>query len=339
MKTKMQNTNTTFEKKPSGLKAFLGAIAALGIFASLMLLSNPDLYSQITKYLKADVISNDIAAPKPTPTIISFTPTIGKTGDQLYIAVQDWEGFTENETAVFFGETPSTVSAFGESGENQTMIIVEVPTLSELGEYSLKITTPNGMLESDTKFTLTELEPTELNDFIDFSETPAQIDTPAIISTENYLDSEPRTKNQEPIANFSVKSEPNGIQLSWDKPEDQAIANYNIYYGSQSGNYIHSITSQNTATFIDNLENNKMYFFQVSAVDASGNESTTSNEVSTIFSQIQTPTITEPVFHASSPKPPSLSEEGPAETLLISFGITFFIVSLIARKKFFGRDL
>jgi hypothetical protein len=345
MKNKMQNTN----KKPSGIKTILGAITALGIFASLMWLSNPELQTQIQQYLKADIdqatneaiITNQ--EPKTndqTPNINSITPTTGKTEDQIYITVQNWEGFSEYETSIFFGETPGTISAIGESGENQTMIVAEVPQLNEAKEYSIKITTPTGMLESKTKFTLTE---------------PSEIIEPEIVNSEyDIYDQELTTINHEPIVNqeltmmqniehqdteekleITINQQSNGIQLTWDKPKNTIIANYNIYYGSQSKNYIHSITTNNATALIKNLAKGKMYFFQVRAIDTLGNESATSNEVSAIFSPTQAPQITEPIFHPASPKPPILSEEGPAETLLISL-IIACLFSIFAWKKLFA---
>jgi len=76
-----------------------------------------------------------------------------------------------------------------------------------------------------------------------------------------------------------------GITLSWDLNTDSDLKGYNLYIGTQSGIY----DSPNSPTFIDkafnstlvtNLTEGTTYYFALTAVDYSGNESEPSDEVS-----------------------------------------------------------
>jgi len=77
------------------------------------------------------------------------------------------------------------------------------------------------------------------------------------------------------------------VTLSWSPPltnEDGTtlndLAGYKIYYGTSSGDYIHSIDAGNEITYqINYLQERLTYYFTVTAYDTSGNESICSNEV------------------------------------------------------------
>lgn len=79
---------------------------------------------------------------------------------------------------------------------------------------------------------------------------------------------------------------PNSATLTWDAPttnEDGTplndLAGYNIYYGTSSGVYTTTIPTENIITYtVGNLIPG-IYYFVVTAVDTSGNESNYSNEV------------------------------------------------------------
>jgi len=83
--------------------------------------------------------------------------------------------------------------------------------------------------------------------------------------------------------------EPAGqIRLSWERPTIRAdgtplaeIAGYKIYYGptTQTYDFIKTVSNQ-TRFSISGLEPGRTYYFTVTAYDASGHESSFSNEVS-----------------------------------------------------------
>jgi fibronectin type 3 domain-containing protein len=70
-----------------------------------------------------------------------------------------------------------------------------------------------------------------------------------------------------------------GIELTWNAITNEGIYYYNIYYGTQSGVYPDS-TGFGAATdgTLHNLAAGQTYFFVVTAVDDSGNESPPSNQ-------------------------------------------------------------
>jgi fibronectin type 3 domain-containing protein len=71
------------------------------------------------------------------------------------------------------------------------------------------------------------------------------------------------------------------VSLAWDASTSSGIAGYKVYVGNTSGSYNSPITIGNQTTYtVTNLASGT-YYFAVTAVDSSGNESGYSNEVST----------------------------------------------------------
>lgn len=70
------------------------------------------------------------------------------------------------------------------------------------------------------------------------------------------------------------------VTLEWNANTEQDLAGYIIYQGTSSRDYDASMDVGNwTSTTIANLENNKTFYFAVTAYDTDGNESGYSNEV------------------------------------------------------------
>lgn len=357
---------TSVTSKPSGLKAFLGGLTALGIFVGLIILSNLDFSAN--EQLKAEIMSSDeilgmandletseaelvsmteeidemIASADTTEvnnsTQSSLQPTSGSTGDLVEITVSDVPDFSL-ESGVFFGDIPANVQSFGDVDGSIT-IFVEVPTLAQDGSYPVRLVTSTNAKELDQPFQFVQSSVSE----------DAAIENTTTLDTDNMMSTLPLdATEQEPVIstpaeittatvqltvpnNLQATATPEGISLIWEGDAD----NYNIYYGSQSGKYVHRLGSENENELVArNLQDGTIYFFTVTAGGTDGNESTPSNEASAIFSKPQTGTTapTEPVFHASSPKPPQLSEQGPAEALLISALLSAGVVLWIYRKK------
>lgn len=77
-----------------------------------------------------------------------------------------------------------------------------------------------------------------------------------------------------------VESTPDDVTLIFNKFGDLNVDFYRIYGGKTSGPTTILATSQTTLKKLTNLENNTTYFFRVTAVDKSGQESSFSNEES-----------------------------------------------------------
>jgi len=71
------------------------------------------------------------------------------------------------------------------------------------------------------------------------------------------------------------------IKLAWDPVGDPDLSGYKVYYGTSSGVYTNSTpTGSQTSVDLTNLQDCKVYYLAVKAVDANGNESMAfSNEV------------------------------------------------------------
>lgn len=76
--------------------------------------------------------------------------------------------------------------------------------------------------------------------------------------------------------------------VSWNQSEEPDLAGYKIYYGvaprtgdcPNGSSYSYNVDVGNVVSYtFDRLENNKTYYFSVSAYDTSGNESCFSDEV------------------------------------------------------------
>jgi len=69
------------------------------------------------------------------------------------------------------------------------------------------------------------------------------------------------------------------VELSWNDSPDTNVVAYNVYFGTQSGQYGSPISFGDVSDVtIPGFEQGMTYYFAVSAVDAEGNESILSNE-------------------------------------------------------------
>jgi len=76
--------------------------------------------------------------------------------------------------------------------------------------------------------------------------------------------------------------------LTWDGSQG---LNYNIYYGNQSGTYMHKMEAGTVnSSYVTNLTNNQTYYFAIKAQDNNKNESDYSNEVAVMINQPQSST-------------------------------------------------
>jgi hypothetical protein len=72
------------------------------------------------------------------------------------------------------------------------------------------------------------------------------------------------------------------VSLAWDASVTPEVTGYKVYYGNSSGTYGTPITIGNLTTYTITDLAAGTYYFAVTAIDAQGNESAFSNEVSQI---------------------------------------------------------
>jgi chitodextrinase len=79
------------------------------------------------------------------------------------------------------------------------------------------------------------------------------------------------------------------LGISWTAVAD--TASYKIYYGTATGVYGTPVTVSGTSTTLSSLLDNTTYFVVISAVDASGNESVKSTEISAKTKDTKAPSV------------------------------------------------
>jgi len=72
--------------------------------------------------------------------------------------------------------------------------------------------------------------------------------------------------------------------ILWDPNSEPDLAGYKIYYGKGSGNYQNQVYVGNVTSYhLTGVEEGERYYFAVTALDFSGNESDFSNEVEIVI--------------------------------------------------------
>lgn len=72
------------------------------------------------------------------------------------------------------------------------------------------------------------------------------------------------------------------VTLRWAANTEEDLGGYKVYYGNSPGVYTGSINTSVPSIEITGLNNGRLYYFAVTALDNSLNESTFSSEVSKI---------------------------------------------------------
>jgi len=76
------------------------------------------------------------------------------------------------------------------------------------------------------------------------------------------------------------KGRADSLNLIWDASTSANVTGYNVYYGTNSGNYLYKVNAGNALSVtVSNVISGVRYYFVATAYDASGNESPFSPEV------------------------------------------------------------
>lgn len=80
------------------------------------------------------------------------------------------------------------------------------------------------------------------------------------------------------------KANSQSINLSWDASATPSVTGYNVYYGTNSGNYSYKVNVGNSTTCtLSNLTAGVTYYFAATAYDANGDESVYSGQVTFVL--------------------------------------------------------
>jgi fibronectin type 3 domain-containing protein len=98
------------------------------------------------------------------------------------------------------------------------------------------------------------------------------------------IDCEGQVDSTAPLPPTNLTAVPGNqlVELDWNDNVEEDLDHYIVYYGTYSGVYPNSLAVYSSSAVISNLLNGTEYFFVVTAVDSSGNESLYSSEVSAI---------------------------------------------------------
>ena len=86
----------------------------------------------------------------------------------------------------------------------------------------------------------------------------------------------------DPASGLSASlSNPYSLDLGWDAAQNQEVVGYDLYYGTNSGKYTNNILTGNVTTAtVTGLASGITYYFAITSVDAEGDESPFSSEIS-----------------------------------------------------------
>jgi len=333
-------------KPPQKIKKLVGGLLALGIFLFLATFGNSDLFGYIEK-LKTDIFG-------AMPIITSIYPDSGTIGDLIYVEGNGL-GETVEENILKFGDTEVAIASVELESDGNIRIVATVPDLLT-GEYRIELETPTGTAfnaESSEIFTILDSEIIDdekevAEDKIDElvvddkedSETTINDEVDEIlVEIQNELDVKNESAAETSDFELFAENSPLGVQLRWEYP---TAANFAIFYGSRSEEYLHLLSGKSSPTFLSNLAAGQQYFFKVIALDTAGNEVARSAETTLIAAAVTavisttTSTTSADFIHASA-TPERLSEEGPAEMLAITILVALGISGILFRRKVGAR--
>jgi hypothetical protein len=113
---------------------------------------------------------------------------------------------------------------------------------------------------------------------------------------------------------------PAQVTLAWDAAADPGVTGYKLHIGPASGNYTQSIDVGNVTTYIvSDLSGGSTYYFATTSLDATGNESGYSNEISTTLPVLYSITATSDSNGTITPLGnPPVSQASSGSTIILS---------------------
>ncbi len=189
-----------------------------------------------------------------TPTSSSDVPenvTLSSTKDTITV---EWDGDSDADTYNIYWGTSSDNLDQNASVEDPTEEYT-ITGLSAGTQYFIAVSSVNNGVESDRSAVQS-------------------------ITTESEADAPPATPSGFDITVISDITE-TSAKFSWEENSESDLAEYIIYYGTSSGTYDNDITVDGGSTekTVTGLTSASRYFFTISAVDSSDNESKKADEL------------------------------------------------------------
>ena len=286
------------------------------------------------------------------PQITSLSSSNVEFGEKIVVKgknlIDPKTGVTE--VSVAFDEVAAKIKNFSVDLEGNDALLVEVPVNARSGYLTI---TRAGKTAFSPAPIIVLSAPIELEtDITELIQPIAEpVLEPVFEPIAELVEPEAPIEAVEPIsfapdspADLTAKIADGAIRLSWSAAD--LPTEYSIYYSTMSGHYLHRLPAGGTTEILvnENLSAGTRYFFVVTASDAAGHESEPSREVSVIAPSQIAPVIAAAFAPAAPPpsaflhaaaRPPQLSKQGPAETLLFAGILTALATGLFwARRKF-----
>lgn len=135
-------------------------------------------------------------------------------------------------------------------------------------------------------------------------------------------------------ANLKANTGPSYVDLKWDLSNETGLVGYNVYYGKNSGQYTRVRTVGKVNRYrIEDLINNEVYYFAITAYDNLNRESDYSDEVGIIVNQpLSSTSPFEDILAAMLAKIPGQPQNGPLVGWLV-FSAVGLGGAVVFRKK------
>jgi len=272
-----------------------------------------------TILMTSEEVNFTIDSTPPEVLGIKFTPSKGiKTGDVIDITVTSDASVSQG--AVVFNVDIAEL----ESDPNEpTHYLASIQAPLEAGTYPIDVILVDDLGNEGSYEDVATVEVTDAGtaSVTGNDETPPDEVTPPA--------------DEKPGDVFGVTSTPSDqrVSLNWQPAtDDKGIKNYKIYYGLSAANLNMSVITQDNKTtwYIPNLKNGNEYFFAVSSIDTTGQESENRSSLVSGIPFSSEPILYIPPEETVRPTAPVMQSTGPEM-------IWFVLASIFISKLYFKK--
>ncbi len=149
---------------------------------------------------------------------------------------------------------------------------------------------------------------------------------PVVVSMDGFVLTRP--------TGLKINTGSNYVDLKWDTPFESDRLGYNLYYGKVSGKYTRRRDIGNISSYrLDDLNNDEVYYFAITAYDKLNRETDYSDEVAIIVNQpLSSTSPFDGLLDLMLAKLPNQPQNGPLTTWTLFFAITFAGMMFFRKK-------
>jgi len=219
--------------------------------------------------IQGEIKKNDLLAPvrllaeerKPLAPILG---TVSQISEQLATPIQSGQLTTEGDS---FLEAKASKQVWDKASEFLRQMVASPLAADVRAEDAQKIS---------------EQETTYLKFRISWQNQTPLLDVPTEVADQGAFSQTPDNKPPVPPTSLQAVGEAispqlGKISLNWQPVSENDLAQYEIYFGTNSNEHYYLSSTTSTNYTFETAEINKRYYFGVKAVDKSGNQSELSN--------------------------------------------------------------